>query len=413
MASDSRTMNASFGSPHGESASAAGGAAANFKGDDVKLYNSFDDMDLPEHLLRGVYSYGYERPSVIQSKAIVPMREGHDILAQAQSGTGKTGAFTIGSLCRVDPNLKRVQVLILVPVRELANQILKVVKQISAHMGISVYAATGGPPIRDDIRAIERGAQFLIGTPGRIFDLMTRDILQRDHIRVLIFDEADQMLEDRFREQVKCILKKGFPKDVQVALFSATMDEEVIGVANELLGNPVRILIEPHEVPLDGIKQYYVELEKEEWKFETLCDLYSHLTISQAFIYCNKRQRAEWLAEKMGAQGFPISFIHGEMPVEERKLRMDKFCEGEDRVLIATDMLARGIDVQQVSLVINFELPTDRANYIHRIGRAGRYGRKGITINLISPEDKRALSEIETFFKVKMEQLPTDLASLK
>jgi translation initiation factor 4A len=407
-------MAADFGNSRANSAAAGGGGDASpFQGDDVKIYTSFDDMELPDTLLRGVYGYGYERPSVIQSKAIVPMRDGNDILAQAQSGTGKTGAFTVGSLCRIDPSLKRVQVLILVPVRELATQILKVVKQISAHMGISVYAATGGPPLKEDIRAIERGAQFLIGTPGRIFDLMNRDILQRDNIRVLILDEADQMLEDRFREQVKCILKKGFPKNTQVALFSATMDEEVIAVANELLQSPVRVLIRPDEVPLDGIKQYYVELEKEEWKFEVLCDLYSHLTISQAFIYCNKRQRAEWLAEKMAAQGFPISFIHGEMPVEERKQRMDKFCEGEDRVLIATDMLARGIDVQQISLVINFELPTDRANYIHRIGRAGRYGRKGITINLISPEDKRALHEIENFFKIKMETLPNDLASLK
>jgi translation initiation factor 4A len=407
-------MAADFGSSRANSAAVGGGDDSSpFQGDDVTIYSSFDDMGLPDQLLRGVYSYGYERPSVIQSKAIVPMRDGHDILAQAQSGTGKTGAFTVGSLCRVDPSLKRVQVLILVPVRELATQILKVVKQISNHMGISVYAATGGPPLKDDIRAIERGAQFLIGTPGRIFDLMNRDILQRDNIRVLILDEADQMLEDRFREQVKCILKKGFPKETQVALFSATMDEEVIAVANELLQSPTRILIRPDEVPLDGIKQYYVELDKEEWKFEVLCDLYSHLTISQAFIYCNKRQRAEWLAEKMAAQGFPISFIHGEMPVEERKQRMDKFCEGEDRVLIATDMLARGIDVQQISLVINFELPTDRANYIHRIGRAGRYGRKGITINLISPEDKRSLHEIENFFKIKMEALPNDLASLK
>lgn len=384
-----------------------------FEGDDVKIYSGFDDMDLPDNLLRGVYGFGFERPSVIQTKAIVPIKEGRDVLAQAQSGTGKTGTFTIGSLCRIDPELKQVQVLVLVPVRELANQIYDVVKGISTHMGISVYAATGGPPLKDDIRAIERGAQFLIGTPGRIFDLMNREILRRDKIRVLIFDEADQMLEDRFKEQVMCILRKGFPKEMQVALFSATMDEDVLYVANQLLQNPVRILIKPEEVPLDGIKQFFVELEKEDWKYDVLCDLYKQLTINQALIYCNKRQRAEWLAEKMDSQGFPLSFIHGEMDVEERKRRMADFRRGNVRVLIATDMLARGIDVQQVSLVINFELPTDRANYIHRIGRAGRFGRKGITINLISPEDRRALGEIESFFKIKMDPLPQDLASLK
>jgi translation initiation factor 4A len=390
-----------------------GGIDAPFTEDEVKIYSSFDDMDLPETLLRGVYGYGFERPSAIQTKGIVPIREGRDILAQAQSGTGKTGTFTIGSLCRVDPELKRVQVLVLVPVRELANQIYDVVKGISNHMGISVHVATGGPPLKDDIRAIERGTQFLIGTPGRIFDLMNRNVLQRDQIRVLIFDEADQMLEDRFKEQVMCILQKGFPKETQVALFSATMDEDVISVANQILQNPVRILIKAEDVPLDGIKQYFVELEKDEWKYEVLCDLYQQLTINQALIYCNKRQRAEWLAEKMSGQGFPLSFIHGEMDVEERKRRMADFRKGNVRVLIATDMLARGIDVQQVSLVINFELPTDRANYIHRIGRAGRFGRKGITINLISPEDKRVLGEIESFFKIKMEVLPNDLANLK
>ena len=390
-----------------------GGIDAPFAEDEVKIYSSFDDMGLPDNLLRGVYGYGFERPSAIQTKAIVPIREGRDILAQAQSGTGKTGTFTIGSLCRIDPELKRVQVLVLVPVRELANQIYDVVKGISHHMGISVHVATGGPPLKDDIRAIERGTQFLIGTPGRIFDLMNRNVLHRDQVRVLIFDEADQMLEDRFKEQVMCILQKGFPKETQVALFSATMDEEVISVANQILQNPVRILIKAEEVPLDGIKQYYVELEKDEWKYEVLCDLYQQLTINQALIYCNKRQRAEWLAEKMSGQGFPLSFIHGEMDVEERKRRMGDFRKGNVRVLIATDMLARGIDVQQVSLVINFELPTDRANYIHRIGRAGRFGRKGVTINLISPEDKRVLGEIESFFKIKMEVLPQDLANLK
>ena len=380
--------------------------------EELKLYTSFDEMNLPDNLLRGIYSYGFEKPSAIQQRGIIPIKEGRDILAQAQSGTGKTGTFAIGSLCRVDPSLKRIQVLILVPVRELAQQIESVIKAMSVHMGVSVYSATGGTPLREDIRAIEKGCQYLIGTPGRVFDLMNRNVLARDQIRVLIFDEADQMLEDRFKEQVMCILQKGFPKETQIALFSATMDTEVIEVANKLLQNPVKILIDPDAVPLDGIKQYVVSLEKEEWKYEVLCDLYQQLNINQALIYCNKRQRAEWLAEKMSAQGFPLSFIHGEMDVEERKRRMNDFRKGTVRVLISTDLLARGIDVQQVSLVINYELPTQKENYIHRIGRAGRYGRKGVTINLISPEEARAVGEIETHWKISLEQLPNDLAKL-
>lgn len=381
-------------------------------GDSVKVYTNFDEMNLPDNLLRGVYGYGFERPSAIQQRGIVPIKEGRDILGQAQSGTGKTGTFTIGSLCRVDPALKRVQVLVLAPVRELANQIEDVARALSAHMGIQIHCATGGPPIREDIRAIEKGCQFLIGTPGRIYDLMNRNVLHRDQIRVLVMDEADQMLEDRFKEQVMCILEQGFPKETQVALFSATMSTEVVEVANQLLRNPVRILVSPDAVPLEGIKQYYVPLDREEWKYDTLCDLYQQLNINQALIYCNKRQRAEWLAEKMSAQGFPLGFIHGEMDVEERKRRMRDFRQGNVRVLISTDLLARGIDVQQVSLVINYELPTQKENYIHRIGRAGRYGRKGVTINLISTDETRTMEEISKYFNLGMEMLPNDLAKL-
>ena len=378
----------------------------------LKIYDSFDDMDLPENVLRGVYGYGFEKPSPIQQKAIKPIKDGRDILAQAQSGTGKTGAFTIGSLSRIDPAMRRVQVLVLVPVRELATQIEGVVKSISTHMNISVHCATGGPPIREDIRAIEKGCQFLIGTPGRIFDLMNRNVLQRENIRVLIFDEADQMLEDRFKEQVMCILQKGFPEQTQIALFSATMDEDVVDIASKILRDPVRILVDASAVPLDGIRQFYVPLENPDWKLDVLGDLYQQLNISQAIIYCNKRQRADWLSEKMGQMGFPLAVIHGEMDVEERKKRMQAFRRGEVRVIISTDMLARGIDVQQVSLVINYELPVQKENYIHRIGRAGRFGRKGVTINLISPEEKRALAEIEEHWKIVQEPLPNDLSKV-
>ena len=388
------------------------GESVSVVADEVKVYETFDDMNLPENLLRGVYSHGFERPSEIQKRGIMPMKEKRDLLAQAQSGTGKTGAFTIGALSALDPDLKRVQVLVLAPVRELAQQIESVAKSISSFMNISVYSATGGTPLREDIRAIEKGCQYLIGTPGRIFDLMNRGVLSSEHIRVLIMDEADQMLEDRFKEQVMCILQKGFPKDTRIALFSATMSEDVIDVANNLLQNPQRILIQAKEVPLDGIKQYYVELENSDWKFEVLADLYQQLHISQALVYCNKRQRAEWLAEKMSQQGFPLSVIHGEMDVEERKRRMKDFRSGAVRVMISTDLLARGIDVQQVSLVINYELPIQKENYIHRIGRAGRFGRKGVTINLISPEEKRAVSEIEEHWKITLEKLPTDLGGI-
>ena len=375
-------------------------------------HDTFDSMGLPETLLRGVYAHGFEKPSPIQQKAIVPIKNGNDVLAQAQSGTGKTAAFSLGAMCHVDPALKKPQVLVLVPTRELAQQIEYVATHLGTHLPLSVYSATGGTPISSDLRALERGVQYIVGTPGRIYDLMHRGALHRQHIKVLIMDEADQMLEDRFREQVMCILGLGFPKETHVALFSATMPTEVVEFANKLLNNPIRILVPPEEVTLEGIKQYFVELPREDWKYEVLCDLYQQLNINQAIIYCNKRQKVEWLAEKMSSQGFPLSFIHGDMDVEERRRRMTDFRKGVIRVLISTDLLARGIDIQQVSLVINYELPIQRENYIHRIGRSGRFGRKGVSINLLLPEETKLMKDIEAYYSTQVLTLPEDLAGI-
>jgi len=380
--------------------------------DDVKTYDRFESMNLSDSLLRDIFAYGYERPSVIQTKGIVPIKEGRDIIAQARSGTGKTATFCIGAMSRIDPSVKKTQVLILVHTRELAQQIRNVATSLGQHSNISVYAATGGQPLRDDLRAIEKGTHVMIGTPGRIYDLMTRKALNRDFIKVLVLDEADQMLEDRFKEQIMCILSLGFPKDCRVALFSATMPESVIEVANKLLNDPVRILVMPEEVTLEGIKQYYVPLDKEEWKYDVLCDLYKQLTINQAIIYCNKRQKAEWLADKMVQEGFPLSYIHGEMEPEERGRRMKEFRSGSVRIMISTDLLARGIDIQQISLVINYELPNQHENYIHRIGRSGRFGRKGVAINLVSKDEMNTLKEIETHYATSIANLPEDLAGI-
>jgi translation initiation factor 4A len=379
---------------------------------EVKDYMTFDEMELPLDLQRGIYAYGFEKPSEIQRKGIVPIAKGHDLIAQAQSGTGKTGTFTIGSLARLDVSLKHVQVLCLVPTRELAQQIEIVASAIGNAMGIKTYAAMGKTPVREDIRCLDRGVQFLVGTPGRIYDLMNRRAFTTEHMKVIIVDEADQMLEDRFREQLQCIFNLGFPTSVRCALFSATMNEDVIEFANKLLSNPVRILISPEEVNLKGITQYRVDLDREDWKFEVLLDLYKNINITQALIYCNKRQKAEWLAEKMTGAGFPITCIHGDMEVKDRMERMTSFRKGETRVLISTDLLARGIDVQQVSLVINYELPAQIDNYIHRIGRSGRYGRKGTAINLLCSDDQRSMGDIERYFKISVGQLPQDLSGL-
>jgi translation initiation factor 4A len=380
---------------------------------ELKEYRTFDEMGLPDNLLRGIYAYGFEKPSSIQMKGIKPIFDGHDLIAQAQSGTGKTGTFTIGSIARIDTEIKQVQVLCMAPTRELAQQIHAVASAIGESVKLSVYAAMGKTPVRDDIRALNRGVHFLIGTPGRIYDLLKNHrAFSTNHVKVIIIDEADQMLEDRFREQLQCILDVGFPSSARCALFSATMNPDVVEFAERILMNPVRILIQPEEVNLKGITQYCVNLEREDWKFDVLLDFYRNLNIVQALIYCNKRQKAEWLAEKMTSAGFPITCIHGDMEVKDRMDRMISFRKGETRVLISTDLLARGIDVQQVSLVINYELPVQIENYIHRIGRSGRYGRKGTAINLVSNDESRLMSEIESFYKIQVNQLPEDLSQL-
>ena len=387
-------------------------ASGNVIEDAVKEFPTFDEMDFSENLLRGIYAHGFTKPSPIQAKAIMPMKSRRDIIAQAQSGTGKTGAFVIGSLTQVDETIKKPQVLILVHVRELAEQIAKVATNLGQYMKLNVLTAVGGNPVRDDIRALDTGAQFIVGTPGRVYDLMSRNALNTSEIRVLIMDEADQMLEELFYKQVMCILERGFPEKTQVALFSATMAEPVIAVANKILQNPVRILIPSTEVRLEGIQQFYVKLDHEDHKFECICDLYKNLNITQAVIFCNMRKNAEMLANKMGDQGFPIACIHGELPKAERAQRMKDFLSGDCRVLVSTDMLGRGIDVQQVSLVINYELPEIMESYVHRIGRAGRFGRKGTTINLIGKNEETLMGEIGKKFGMEMNPLPGDLKAL-
>lgn len=382
----------------------------------IREYDSFDDMEIPDMILRGVYAFGFEKPSPIQKKAIMPMIRGRDILAQSQSGTGKTGTFVIGGICRIDPSKNEVQMVVISPTRELAEQTATVARGIGVHAKIRVHTATGGPPVSEDLAILQQSSMrpphvphILAVTPGRFYDLLNRKALSPSTIRVLVLDEADQMLEARFREQVHCILSLGWSQNTQVALLSATMIPELTEVAKSLLRNHVEILLPPENVTLEGIKQWYVEVPREEQKLDTLCDIYDHLSIQQAAIFVNTRAKAEWLAEKMRSRGFDLNYIHSEMNVEERKSRMSEFRNGSTRVIISTDLLARGIDVQQVSLVINYELPVQRENYIHRIGRSGRFGRKGASINMLTEREKRAQAEIESYYNTRVKELQVDL----
>lgn len=372
---------------------------------------TFDAMELPEELLRGIYSYGFEKPSAIQQRAVKPTMMGRDLIAQAQSGTGKTATFAIGSLAKVDPKLNDCQALILAPTRELAQQIQKVVLALGDYMDIKVHACVGGTAVRDDIRTLQAGVHVVVGTPGRVSDMINRRALRLDNIRQFFLDEADEMLSRGFKDQIYDIFKF-LPETVQVCLFSATMPLDVLEVTDRFMREPVRILVKKDELTLEGIKQFYIAVEREEWKLETLCDLYETLTITQAIIYCNTRRKVDWLQEEMQKRDFTVSCMHGDMDQRERDIIMREFRTGSSRVLITTDLLARGIDVQQVSLVINFDLPTNRENYIHRIGRSGRFGRKGVAINFLTEGDVRYLRDIEQFYTTEITEMPMDVADL-
>lgn len=380
--------------------------------DDVPSYESFDDMGLTDDLLRGIYAYGFEKPSVIQQKAIKAMTLKKDIIAQAQSGTGKTGTFSIGSLQMLNLSDNYCQTLILSPTRELVNQTVHVINSLGDFMNVKVHACVGGTMIKDDVKILNKGVHIVVGTPGRVYDMINRQALKLENLKNVILDEADEMLSRGFKDQIYDIFKF-IPEDAQVCLFSATLPLETLEMTTKFMKpDAIKILVKREELTLEGIKQFYIAVDKEEWKLDTLCDLYETLTITQAIIYCNTRRKVDWLTDQMSQKDFTVSSMHGDMDQIERNVIMREFKTGSSRVLITTDLLARGIDVQQVSLVINFDLPLDRENYIHRIGRSGRFGRKGVAINFLTQRDVPCMRDIEQFYNTQIEEMPMNVADL-
>lgn len=377
----------------------------------VDIIDNFDDMGLKEDILRGIYSYGFEKPSAIQQRAIVPLAKGNDLIAQAQSGTGKTATFTIGVLQQLDLSQKDCQALILAPTRELAQQIQRVVLAIGDYLGVKCHACIGGTRVRDDIATLQNGVHVVVGTPGRVYDMLCRRILRPDAIKVIVMDEADEMLSKGFKDQIYDIYQ-ALPSKVQVGLFSATMPPEALDITNRFMQNPVKILVKKEQLTLEGIKQFYINVDREEWKLDTLCDLYDTLNITQCVIFCNSRRKVDWLTDQLRAKDFTVSSTHGDFDSKEREVILNEFRTGSSRVLITTDLLARGIDVQQVSLVINYDLPRNLENYLHRIGRSGRFGRKGVAINFVSRDDARLLRELEQFYNTSIEEMPANIADL-
>ncbi|CAL8467472.1 g7010 [Coccomyxa elongata] len=377
----------------------------------IKVVSTFEGLQLKEALLRGVYQFGFEKPSAIQQRAILPIVQGRDVIAQAQSGTGKTSMIAISLAQLLDPQLNEPQSLILSPTRELAAQTTKTILAVAEFMKIRAHTCVGGTSLGKDMSLLEAGQHIVSGTPGRVFDMIKRRCLLTRSIKTLVLDEADEMLNKGFKEQIYDVYRY-LPPDTQVVLVSATLPGEVLEMTKKFMTDPLKVLVKRDELTLEGIKQFFVAVEKEEWKFDTLCDLYDTLTITQAVIFCNTKRKVDWLTEKMRQNNFTVSAMHGDMPQKERDAIMGEFRGGHSRVLISTDVWARGLDVQQVSLVINYDLPNNRELYIHRIGRSGRYGRKGVAINFVRSDDIRILRDIEQYYSTQIDEMPMNVADL-
>lgn len=374
------------------------------------IFSSWEDkrLNLKEPLLKGIYSYGYERPSEIQKTGILPFLSKKDIIAQAQSGTGKTGTFVISLLQKMDESKNETQCIILVPTRELVLQTYNIAKHISSDMNIKIKTLFGGTSVNDDIDDLKENTyHIIIGCTGRVYDMLRRELIDNNTIHTLIIDEADEMLSFGFQNQVKSIFEY-INGDVQVALFSATMPGDILEVTKKFMIDPIKILVKSEELNLKGISQFKLQVRNDRDKYDTIKDIFDSVSISQCIIYCNSVRRVFDLYEAMKEDGYPVIYMHSNMKREERQENFREFSSGKYRVLISSDLTSRGIDIQQVAIVINFDIPNNKHTYLHRIGRSGRWGRKGLAINFITKRDNYALKHIEDWYNVSIDELPAD-----
>jgi translation initiation factor 4A len=378
---------------------------------EVKTYEKWDDFNLKEDILRGIFCIGFEQPSQIQKTAIMPVIEKRDVIAQAPSGTGKTGTFSISTLQRIDVSEKCTQAMILAPTHELVKQISYVINQIGSSMnGLVIKTLVGGTSVNDDIRDLKENVpHVIVGSTGRVNDMVRRRHIQMDTIRLFILDEADEMLSGGFKEQVYTIFQN-LTNEAQIAVFSATMPPYMLEMTKKFMKNPVKITLEPEKLNLEGIQQYFLAVNNDDQKFEALKALFEHLTVNQSIIYVNSVQRVMDLYDAMKGEGFSVVCIHSSMKRDEREEAFRTFRTGAVRVLISSNVTSRGIDIQQVSVVINFDIPRSVNTYLHRIGRSGRWGRKGNAINFITREDVGQMKRIEQHYKSNIQELPTDFS---
>ena len=377
----------------------------------IKEIQQWDELQISIDLLKGIYAYGFEKPSEIQRKAIVPMLEGRDVIAQAQSGMGKTGTFSIGVLGRIDIKKAKVQAIMMAPTHELAKQTYQVITALGNTMeGLRVKTLIGGTSIQEDADDIRKSCpHIIVGTAGRIYDMFRRKYLSGQEVKVMILDEADEMLSHGFQDKIHQIFQF-FNNEVQVAIFSATLPQEIIDITKKFMRNPIKITMEAEKLNLECITQYYIALRHDGDKYDTLKDLFSAISVSQCIIYCNSIHRVTDLYKAMIEEGFSVCYIHSSMDKNDRDQAFKSFKSGNFRVLISSDITARGIDIQQVSTVINFDITRCPHKYLHRIGRSGRWGRKGMAINFVTRQDIDTMRKIERHYGIEIKELPVDFS---
>ena len=375
-------------------------------------YESFEDLELNDNLLRGIFSLGFEKPSVIQQTAIKPFIDGRDLIAQSQSGTGKTATFAISVLESIKPEEKRTQALVISHTRELSNQIHSVFSKLSRYMDVQICLLTGGTSLSQNKTELSSNPHIIVGTPGRVLDMMSQNKIAYRDINFLVIDEADEMLSRGFVTQVQDIFRFLRTNKLQVGLYSATMPKEFFDITEKFMDKPLKILVKTEQLTLEGIKQFYLNVERNDFKFDVLCDIYNMISAAQSIIYCNSKKIVNDLSRRLAENNFTVATIHGEMQQEDRTRIVDSFRRGDSRILLSTDLLSRGIDVQQVSIVINYDIPYSIENYIHRIGRSGRFGRKGVAINFVTHVDIQKLHDIQKYYHTEIEELPENFVEL-
>jgi superfamily II DNA/RNA helicase len=379
--------------------------------------NRFEDLGLKENLLEGIYKYGFEQPSYVQANGIPPIVEKRDCIIQSQSGTGKTGTFIIGILQNVDPELKELQSIVIAPTRELVKQTYKVLHELSSTLNIKIMYLIGGVKVSKDIKDYKRlQPQIIVSTPGRLYDLMSNDVISTKYTSSLVLDEADELLTGNFKDQLYNIFRSlENHENIQVILVSATIPPEIRDLSAKILRDPVEILVKNENLTLEGIKQYVVYYDSQRHtqemnnKLQCLLHILENIAFSQTIIYINTRKTCEYLSNKLNDLEFVNSIIHSDMSQYDRSHNMTNFKNGSTRILITTDLMARGIDVQQISMVINYEMPFTNEVYLHRSGRSGRYGRKGICINFVYYKKNDIIRNLEQFYNTFICELPEDL----